>query len=101
MLHYLILVPYYFFGAIALTLFIILLCRLVRRNLPISLVVSIGVLGTVAGLFVTLSTYHVSIDHFRFWPLVVIVCVSFALAAVDQTLRRRRPLPLDREIEGL
>lgn len=101
MLHYLILVPYYFFGAITLTLAIIVLCRLVRLTLPVSVVVSIGVLGTVAGLFVTLSTYHVSIDDFRFLPLLAIFVVSLLLAGVDHALRQRLPLPLDKEIEGL
>ncbi len=100
-MHYLILIPYYFFGALTLTLLLIVTCRLVRRSMPIAVVVSAGVLGTVAGLFVTLSTYHISIDHFRFWPLLGLVAASFLLAAVDAALQRRRPLALDREIEGL
>jgi RsiW-degrading membrane proteinase PrsW (M82 family) len=101
MLHYLILVPYYFFGALTLTLAIILACRLTRRSLAINAVVSASVLGTIASLFVVLSTYHVSIEHFRLLPLLGLLAVSFLLAGIDAVLRKRLPLALDREIEGL
>lgn len=101
MLHYLILIPYYFFGALTLTAAVILVSRLLGLRIAAASAVGFGVLGTVAGLCVTLATYHVSIDNFRLVPLLFLALVSIVLAVADALLARYRPLPLDKELQGL
>ncbi len=101
MLHYLILIPYYFFGALTLTAAAILMSRLLGLRIAVAYLVGFGVLGTVAGLVVTLATYHVSIDDFRLLPLLLLAFASMVFATVDAALARWRRLPLDAELQGL
>jgi len=100
-LHYLVLIPYYFFGALVLTAAAIFVCRLLNWKIPVAYLVGFGVVGTVVGLFVTLATYHVSIDDFRFVPLLLLALASIVLATADAALARWRRLPLDDELQGL
>ncbi|GIW43586.1 MAG: hypothetical protein KatS3mg077_0868 [Candidatus Binatia bacterium] len=101
MLHYLILIPYYFFGALSLTAFLIVSCRLFALRVPIAYLVGASVIGTVAGLLIALATYHISIDHFGFLPLLALAASSFLFAAIDAALQTWRRLPLDAELEAL
>lgn len=101
MLHYLILIPYYFFGALALTAFGMIVCRVLGLRVPVAYLVGGGVAGTVAGLFGTLATYHVSIDDFRLLPLLALVAASLLLATIDALLQRWRHVPFDDELQGL
>ncbi len=101
MLHYLILIPYYFFGALTLTACLLPVCRLLSLRLPIAYLVGTGVLGTVGGLIATLATHHVSIEHFGFVPLLILLAASYLLATVDAALARWRKLPLDDELASL
>ncbi|MCX8072754.1 MAG: hypothetical protein N3C12_09920 [Candidatus Binatia bacterium] len=101
MLHYLILIPYYFFGALALTTFFLVFCRVLGLRVPIAYLVGAGVVGTVVGLVVALATYHISIDHFGFLPLIALLAASFVFAGIDALLQRWRPLPLDQELAEL
>lgn len=101
MLHYLILIPYYFFGALTLTAFLVVTCRLLALPVPIAYVVGGGVLGTVIGLILTLATYHISIEHFGLVPLLVLFASSLVLATVDAILQRWRKIPLDDELSAL
>lgn len=101
MLHYLILVPYYFFGALTLTVLLVVFCRLFSLRVPIAYLVGGGVLGTVAGLAIALATYHISIEHFGFVPLLLLFAASLLLTTLDATLQRWRKLPLDDELANL
>lgn len=101
MLHWFILIPYYFFLALSVALLLVLLARLVRARVSASHLVTAAVLLALAGVSLPLATGWATIDDYTTRGFVVLAVASFLLAALDTLLGSALPLPLDRELEGI
>lgn len=101
MLHWLIVFPYYFFGAILTLASLILLCRLFRLRVPAHVLVGTAILGSMLTLALSMGSGLVSLSELRFLPLLILAGTSLVLAALDLVLSRLLPLPLDQELRGL
>ena len=100
-MHWLILIPYYFVGTLAVLPLLILCTRLLRLKVSVNTLVG-GAIGL--SLFATLGPLLCGWAEFRAYtgrPLLVLVLLSFAFAAADLALARRLPLPLDDELKEL
>jgi membrane associated rhomboid family serine protease len=101
MLHYLILIPYYFFGALLVLATLILLCRVTRLKVAIHNLVGTAIVLSAVLLAAILATPQISIADFRALPMLVLGLASMLLALLDSLLRRALPLPLDEELHAL
>lgn len=101
MLHWLILIPYYFFLALSLALSFVLVARLVRAPLSANHLVTAAVLLALGGVSLPLATGWAVIDDYTTRGFVLLATASFLLAALDTLLATALPLPLDRELEGV
>jgi hypothetical protein len=100
-LHWLILVPFYFFSALSLLLLMMVLARLLRMNIKVNTLVTTAVLVALVGVAVPLVVGWAEIEDYSGRILLLIGVDSFILAAVDTWLESRFPLPLDRELRAL
>ena len=92
MLHSLIVIPFYFLGAMTLGGLLAVATRVFRLGLSIERIAGIAVFTSIAALTVLLASGAVGIDDLRIVPLVVLGLVSFGLAAADARLAPGRPL---------
>ena len=101
MLHWLILLPYYFVATLAALPFLMLACRLLRVRLPINSLVGGAIALTVTGIVLPLACNWVDLSAFTGRPLLLLLLLSFVFAATDAALAARLPLPLDHELQEL
>ncbi len=101
MLHWLILVPYYFVAALAALPFLILVCRLSRAQVAINTLVGSAIGLALVGIIVPLACRWVGLAAFTGRPLLVLAVLSLLLAAIDAALAARLPLAVDRELNEL
>ena len=99
--HWLIVVPYYFVGTLALLPMLIVLCRLLRLKVPINGLVGAAIVLTLAGIAVPLATGVISLSAFTGRPMLLLIVLSFVFAAFDTALYERLPLPLDHDLREL
>src|SRR5262245_37513411 len=98
MLHWLIVVPFYFFGSITLLLSFILAARLLRLRVSVDPLVT-GACALAIGLVVVpLVAGWVTLDAYAGRVLVGLIVASFALAGLEGFLQPLVPLPLDEEL---
>jgi hypothetical protein len=97
-LHWLIVIPLYFFGSITLLLSFILAARLLRLRVSVDPLVTSASALAVGLIVVPLIAGWVTLDSYAGRVLVVLIVASFALAALDTLLQRLVPLPLDEEL---
>lgn len=100
-MHWLILVPYYFVGALATLPLLMLLSRLARANVSINALVGTAIGMTVASIVVPLACGWLELSAFTGRPLLLLVIASLLFAALDAALAQRLPLPLDTELRDL
>jgi hypothetical protein len=100
-LHWLIVVPYYFVGALAALPLLMLMCRLTRVKVSINAVVGAAIGVTVVAIIVPLTCGWLDLSAFTGRPLLVLIVASLLLAALDTALAERLPLPLDTELRDL
>lgn len=100
-LHWLILFPYYFFLALAYLSVLMVIARLARIKASINTFVGISIVVSLIDLIVLFAFDFVTIDDFRFLPLLAIFAVSLVFAALDHLLQGRLPLPLDEELAAI
>jgi hypothetical protein len=94
----LILIPFYFFGAVGLFLTLTLLARLLRLKVTANAVAMSSVVLGLSFVAVPLMTDVLDLDHFAGRYLLVLGVLTFALAAIDTALAAVLPLPLDKEL---
>lgn len=97
-LHWLILIPYYFFGAMAVLTLLCVLTRVTRIKTSINTLVGIAIASSAFDLVFLLGTGMLQIDDFTGAPMAALGVVSFVLATVDFILQKSLPLPLDEEL---
>ena len=94
-LHWLILFPYYFFGAFVLTTLFAILSRVLRLPLTIERLAGAGIVASVGLLVALFAVGTVGIGDFTLLPILGLIAASFLLAALDTLLKK--PLPLSAE----
>jgi hypothetical protein len=100
-LRWLILVPYYFVGALAAAPLLMLLCRVVRAKVSINTLVGTAIGITVAAIGVPLACGWLSLRAFAARPLLLLLIASVLFAVLDAALAERLPLPLDKDLREL
>jgi hypothetical membrane protein len=96
--HWLVVVPFYFFSAIVTFLVLALVCRLVRLPVGANGLAITAVVLAVAVVAVPLASHWVSLAQLTARPLLALTAASFLLAALDTLLQPLLPLPVDREL---
>jgi hypothetical protein len=99
--HWLIVVPYYFVGALAALPLLMLMCRLVRAKVSLNALVGTAIGVTVAAIVVPLVCGWLDLSAFTGRPLLLLVIASLLFAALDAALAERLPLSLDTELRDL
>lgn len=97
-LHWLILFPYYFFGALTLLGVLLLIARLTRLEIAINTLVTTAMVVSLVTLIVPLVFGWVGIGSFTGLGVAMVLVASFVVAAIDAFLYRSLPLPLDEEL---
>jgi hypothetical protein len=100
-LHWLILFPYYFFGALSLLLLMMVVARLLRLKVKVNALVMIAIIVSLVTVAFPLIVGWADIGDYSGRILLLIGVDSFILAAVDAALESRLPLPLDQELQAL
>ena len=100
-MHWFIVIPYYFVGALATLPFLMIVCRLIRAKVSINALVGAAIAFSLAVLVVPLVCGWLDISAFTGRPLLVLVLASLLFAAIDAFLTERLPLPLDKELQEL
>jgi hypothetical protein len=97
-LHWLIVIPLYFFAAVTLSLSSILVARLMRLRVSFDPLVT-GASAVAIGLIVgPLVAGWLTLDAHTGRVLLVLIVASFAVAGLDTLLQSLLPLPLDDEL---
>jgi hypothetical protein len=99
--HSLILIPYYFVATLVALPFLIVASRVLRLKVPVNTLVGGAIVLSLTAIIVPLLCGWVTVRSFTGRPMLVLVLLSFALAAIDLALSRRLPLPLDQELKDL
>ena len=101
-LHWLIVVPLYFFTTLTLVLLFILVARVLRLRVSVDPLVT-GASALTIGLIVApLVAGWVTLDAYTGRVMLVLIVASFAVAGLDTLLRQALPpLPLDDELREL
>lgn len=100
-MHALILIPYYFFGAISLLMVLITLCRIVRLPVPAHRLAVAAASASLIGVAVPLLAGLTDLHDYTVLRMAALVAVSLVLAGLDTALRRVLPSHLDEELEKL
>jgi len=99
--HWLILIPCYFFLAMSLLAGVMLLSRILRMKLPIDWLVGAAIALAVALTVGPLALDLVDLHEISARAVLLLGVGSFVLAGIDAALARVLPLPLDRDLEQL
>lgn len=100
-LHWLIVIPFYFFGALSLLLLLMVLARVLRLKVKVNALVMVAVLVALVGVALPLVAGWAELEDYSGRLLLLIGVDSFILAAIDTWLESRLPLPLDQELRAL
>ena len=91
-LHWLILIPYYYFGTMTLAILLAIVSRLLRLPVTMERLVFTSMLAVVAGLTGLLVMETIQIDDFGLLPVVALLAGSFILAGLETMMLSSRPL---------
>jgi hypothetical protein len=100
-MHWVILIPYYFFCALAVLPLLMIVSRLLRLTVAINTLVGAAIVLSLAGVIVPLALDWVDLSALTGRPMLLLGLLSFVFAAGDAALARRLPLPLDQELRNL
>jgi hypothetical protein len=97
-LHWLIVIPLYFFASLALLLSFILVARLLRLRVSVEPLTAGASALAFALIVAPLVAGWVTLDAYTGRILLVLIVASFAAVGVDTLLQPLLPLPLDDEL---
>lgn len=100
-LHALILIPYYFFAALAVLACLMVVCRLLRARLAINTLVGTAIALSLVLIIAPLALDWVDLAAFTTWPMVALGLVSFLAAGIDVALAKRLRAPFDKELQEI
>ncbi len=97
-MHWLVVVPFYFFSAILTFLVLALVCRVTRAKIGANPLATIAVILAVGVVAVPLSLDWIDLAHMNGRRLLVLAVATVVLAAIDTLLQPLLPLPADRDL---
>lgn len=97
-MHWLLVIPFYVFIAIAVFLTLSILCRVLRLKLAAHTLAVTAVILGVGVVFLSFFEHIIDLPDLNGWRLLVLAAVTFVLAALDTLLEPVLPLPLDKEL---
>ncbi|HYD46974.1 MAG TPA: hypothetical protein VEB21_01435 [Terriglobales bacterium] len=98
-MHWLIVVPYYFFTALTLSALLILTARLLRLKVAVNTLVTGAVITALIGMILVLSSDAVSVADLTGRGILCLGIASFVLAGLDATLMKSLPHSIDHELD--
>lgn len=100
-MHWLVVIPFYFFAAILTCLALTLASRVLRLKVGANGLAITAVLLAVGVVAVPLAADWIDVAHLTGRRLLVLGAATFVLAALDTLLQRLLPLPADRDLSEL
>lgn len=100
-LHWLILVPYYFFAALTTLLLLSVLSRVLRVPAGANRLVMTAILLSLVAVIAPLLTGIAGIGDYEGKGFLALAVASFVLAGIDTLLAPRLSIPFDEELENL
>lgn len=100
-LHWLILIPYYFFAALGVLLASLVLCRIVRLRASLNALVSTAIGVALVLVIVPLLGGWAAIGAYDGRKMIAVAVLTFLFALIDTLISGRLPLPLDRDLQEL
>jgi hypothetical protein len=94
----LLLIPFYFFGALATFLALALITRILRLKIGANPLATAAVVGSIGILAVIFALDWVDLAHLTGRHLLVLGAATFVLAALDTLLAALLPSPVDSEL---
>ncbi len=101
MLHWLVVIPLYFFAAILMFLVLTLASRVLRLQVGASGLAITAVLLAASSVAVPLAVDWIDLADLTGRRLLALGAATFVLAALDTLLQRVLPLPADRDLSQL
>jgi hypothetical protein len=99
--HYLLVIPLYFFTALATFLVLALVSRILRLKVGANTLATTAVILGIAAVVVPLALDWIDLAHLSGRQLLVIGGLTFVLAALDTLLEPLLPVRFDRELSHL
>jgi hypothetical protein len=99
-MRWLILVPYYFFGAILFGFASLLVSRVVRAKVELARLAAGAATVSAATVALPLIAGWAAIEHYRVLPMLAVAVASAVVAGVDLLVARSLPLGIDEELEA-
>ena len=96
-MHWFIVIPYYFLGAIFLAALLAVASRLLHARAALDGLAAVASLGSIGALTVLLGSGVIAIDDLTMLPVLALGVGSFILAGIDQLLASHRPLASEEE----
>jgi hypothetical protein len=96
----LIVVPFYFFGALTLLSGFVLVARLMRLPVSINALVIASIVLSLLSLAVPLWLDWIDLTALTGRRAAILLVASFVFAGLDALLKDPLPLPLDQELEA-
>jgi hypothetical protein len=100
-LHWLILIPYYFFAALTTLLLLTVLSRLLRVRAGANRLVMIAIGLSLISVITPLLIGVADITDYEGKGFVALALASFLLAGIDTLLAPRLSMPFDEELQNL
>ena len=91
-MHWFVVIPYYFLGAIFLAALLAVASRLLRVRAALDDLAPVASLGSIGALAILLGAGVVAIDDLTIPPLLILGVGSFILAGIDELLTPHHPL---------
>jgi hypothetical protein len=100
-LHWLVLIPYYFFSALSFFLLFSVICRLVRAPVSANPMAITAILAGLVATAAPLLSGMTSLANYS-WPgMLGLFAISMVLALADSLLKASLSLPADAELEDV
>lgn len=100
-LHWLIVIPFYFFTALLVFFALSLLCRIARARVGANLLAVAAATTSLATAILPLIFGWTSLELYTTLRMVGLGAASFVLAAIDTVLMPNLGLPLDEELRDV
>lgn len=98
MAHYLLVIPLYFFTALATFLVLALVSRVLRLKVGANTLATAAVILGLGAVALPLALDWIDLHHLRGRQLLIIGGITFALAALDTLLEPLLSAPFDQEL---
>ena len=98
MLHWLVVIPFYFFSALAVFLLLALVSRILRLKVGANTIATTAVCLAVLVVAVPLMADWTDLEHLSGLRLLMLGAATLVLAGLDTLLQSLLPSPIDAEL---